>query len=80
MIVHISIAIYGVLACLSVKGIYYNWALLRENLSLGVCKQHRRRPAWASAQSDQRLLLFAFWKVSYVHLLQVKFQFSGWSM
>ena len=31
------------------------WASTRENLSLEVCKQHRRRPACASAQSDQRL-------------------------
>ena len=31
------------------------WASARENLSSGVCKQHRRRPACASAQSDQRL-------------------------
>ena len=31
------------------------WALPRENLSSGVCEQHRRRPACASAQSDQRL-------------------------
>ena len=32
-----------------------NWASTRENLSLGVCEQHRRRPACASAQTDQRL-------------------------
>ena len=31
------------------------WASTRENLSSGVCEQHRRRPACASAQSDQRL-------------------------
>ena len=31
------------------------WASTRETLSLGVCEQHRRRPACASAQSDQRL-------------------------
>ena len=31
------------------------WALARENLSSGVCEQQRRRPACASAQSDQRL-------------------------
>ena len=28
---------------------------MRENLSLGFCEQHRRRPACASAQSDQLL-------------------------
>ena len=32
----------------------YNWASSRENLSSGVCVQHRRRPACAFAQSDQR--------------------------
>ena len=47
------------------------WASTRETLSSGICEQHRRRPACASAQSDQRLF-FAFWKVSYVNLLQVK--------
>ena len=31
------------------------WASTRENLSSGVCEQHRRRPACTSAQSDQRL-------------------------
>ena len=31
------------------------WASTRENLSLEVCEQHRRRPACASAQTDQRL-------------------------
>ena len=36
-------------------GVQHNWASTRENLSSGVCEQHRRRPAYASAQSDQRL-------------------------
>ena len=31
------------------------WASTRETLSSGVCEQHSRRPACASAQSDQRL-------------------------
>ena len=31
------------------------WATMRENLSSGVCEWHRRRPACAYAQSDQRL-------------------------
>ena len=31
------------------------WASSRKNLSFGGLKQHRRRPACASAQSDQRL-------------------------
>ena len=33
------------------------WASTRETLSSGVCEQHRRRPACASAQSDQRLFI-----------------------
>ena len=40
------------------------------NLSLGVCKQHRTRPACASAQSDQHLC-YSLFEVSYVNLLQV---------
>ena len=31
------------------------WASSQENLSKGVCENHRRRPACASAQSDQHL-------------------------
>ena len=31
------------------------WALSRVTLFSGVCEQQRRRPACASAQSDQRL-------------------------
>ena len=31
------------------------WASKRENLPSGVCEQQRRRPACASAQTDQRL-------------------------
>ena len=38
------------------------WASTRENLSSGVCGQHRRRPACASAQSDQRLRYSRFVK------------------
>ena len=34
---------------------FYIWASTRENLSLGVCQQQRRRPACQSMQSDQRL-------------------------
>ena len=33
------------------------WASTRENLSSGVCEQHRCRPACASAQTDQRLII-----------------------
>ena len=38
------------------------WASTRENLSLRVCEQHGRRPACASAQSDQRLWYSRFEK------------------
>ena len=38
------------------------WASTRENLSSGVCEQNRRRPACASAQSDQRLCYSRFGK------------------
>ena len=34
---------------------HHIWASTRENLSRGACKQQRRRPAYAFAQSDQRL-------------------------
>ena len=44
------------------------WALTPENLSSEVCEQHRR--AWSAP------LLFAYWKVSYLDLLRVKFQIS----
>ena len=33
------------------------WASTRETLNSGVCEQHRRRTACASAQSDQRLFI-----------------------
>ena len=41
---------------------YIIWASTWENLSLGVCEQHRSRPACASAQSDQRLFYWLFGK------------------
>ena len=55
------------------------WALMRENLSSGVCKLRTTqaltslpiRAVWSAP------LLIAFWKVSYVTLEQVKFQFSS---
>ena len=34
---------------------YRKWASTRENLSSEVCEQHKRRPACADAQSDQRI-------------------------
>ena len=40
----------------------HNWASKRENQSSGVCEQHMRRPACASAQSDQRLCFSLFEK------------------
>ena len=41
---------------------YTIWASVRENLSSGVCEQQRRRPACASAQTDQRLCYSLFAK------------------
>ena len=38
------------------------WAATRENLPSGFCEQHRRRPACASEQSDQRLCYSHFGK------------------
>ena len=37
----------------------------------GVCFKERRKPVCASAQTDQRQLLFAFRNVPYIYLLQV---------
>ena len=31
------------------------WAAMRENRTLWVCEQHKRRPACASVQTDQHL-------------------------
>ena len=53
------------------------WASTRENLSSGFCEQHRRRPACASTQSDQRLCYSLFWKATYLNVLQAKSQFSS---
>ena len=39
------------------------WASTQENLSLGVCKQQRRRPACTSMQSDQCLCCSIFGNV-----------------
>ena len=49
-------------ASLKRKISYVKWASTRENLSSGVCEQHRRRPACASAQSDQRLCYLRYGK------------------
>ena len=38
------------------------WDSSRENLSSGGCEQHGRRPACASAQSNQRLCYSLFGK------------------
>ena len=38
------------------------WAATQENLSSGVCEQHRLRPACASAQTDQHLCYSLFGK------------------
>ena len=46
----------------------------------GVNTYQRRRPAYAFAQSDQRLCYSLFvLKVSYFNLLQAKFRFSSYS-
>ena len=62
--------------------IYSNvtWATTWENLSLRVCEQHRRWPDCTFAQSGQRLCYSLFCKVTYVSLVQVKFQFSSKSL
>ena len=44
---------------------------------VGVCQQQRRRPACASAQSDQCLCYSLIGKKSYQNLLQPNFQFSS---
>ena len=36
---------------------HFKWALTRENLSFGGCKQDRRRLACIYAQSDQRFVI-----------------------
>ena len=38
------------------------WALMQENLSSVVCEQQRRRPAYASVQSDQGFCYSLFGK------------------
>ena len=53
-------------------GCLYNMGLdARKPVFWGL--QQRRRPACASTQSDQHLN----WKVSYLNLVHVKFQFSS---
>ena len=46
----------------------------------GVCQQQRRRPACASAQSDQCLCYSIIEKKSHLNLQQPNFQFSSWSL
>ena len=46
----------------SVLSQHMKWVSIRENLSYGVCKEHRRRPACASVQSDQCLCYWLFGK------------------
>ena len=50
------------------------WALVRENLSSGFVNNNG---ADQPAQTDQRLLLLAFWKVLYLKLLQAIFHYQG---
>ena len=46
---------------------------------VGVYEQQSRRPACASAQTDQRLCYAVFGKYHNVNLIRVKFKFSSWS-
>ena len=49
----VTAAVYSTLTVSSLSG--FIWALAREKLSLGVCKQQRRRPDCTVVQSGQRL-------------------------
>ena len=57
-------------------------ASTQENLSSGLCEQHRRRPACASAQSDQRLCYSPFGKYYMLTCYRCNFNFltslSSW--
>ena len=71
-------------ACLQITAQVYSlttsciiWASTRENLSSGVCEQHRRRPACASAQSDQRLCYSRFVKHHIQACYEQNFDFSS---
>ena len=57
------------------------WAMTWENLSWGVCEPQRRRPACASAQSDQRLCysLFGMYHVLTCYRWTFNFLASLWS-
>ena len=48
---YMSISQHMLLVLIDIISVTY----VRENLFSEVCKQQRHRPAWASAQSDQRL-------------------------
>ena len=50
-----SLLLLACAICSKMPGAGSIWALARENLSSEVCEQQRRRPACASAQTDQRL-------------------------
>ena len=68
---NIKIAVFspGILRALYSEGAY--WASTRENLSSGFAKN-----TGADQPAHQRSLISAF-VISYVNLLQVKFQFSS---
>ena len=53
------------------------WASTRENLYSEVCEQQRRRPACASAQSDQRLCFSHFEKYHIQTCYKQNFKFSS---
>ena len=58
------------------------WGLCERKPVFGVvCEQQKRRPACASVQSDQHLCFSLIGnEVSYLNLLQAKFQFSSYSL
>ena len=64
VILHMKTAIFKIaLSLISVICVVDTiWASVRENLSSEVWEQQRRRPACASAQSDQRLCYAIFEK------------------
>ena len=61
---------YPLMAVIDIK-----WALARQNLYSGICEQQRRRPACASAQSDQHLCFSLFVKYHILFCFRRNFNF-----
>ena len=59
--------------------VYIKWASTRENLSSGFAN-NKVADQPAHPRSPISTFVIHFWKVSYVNLLQVKFQFSSMSL